>query len=153
MDQNFFQKTPKQALEQLQVTSDGLTSAQAAQRLAQYGPNQLAEGKKKSVLAVFAEQFKDLLVAILIAAALISMFSGNLESTLVIFAVLILNAILGTVQYFKAEKVSGKPESHERPLSQGAAGRPASGIPAIRSSPVTSSSWRPATLWWPTAVC
>lgn len=104
MDQNFFQKTPKQALEQLQVTSDGLTSAQAAQRLAQYGPNQLAEGKKKSVLAVFAEQFKDLLVAILIAAALISMFSGNMESTLVIFAVLIMNAILGTVQYFKAEK-------------------------------------------------
>ena len=104
MDQNFFQKTPKQTLEHLQVTSDGLTSAQAAQRLAQYGHNQLAEGKKKSVLAVFAEQFKDLLVAILIAAALISMFSGNMESTLVIFAVLIMNAILGTVQYFKAEK-------------------------------------------------
>lgn len=104
MDQNFFQKTPKQTLEHLQVTSDGLTSAQATQRLAQYGHNQLAEGKKKSVLAVFAEQFKDLLVAILIAAALISMFSGNMESTLVIFAVLIMNAILGTVQYFKAEK-------------------------------------------------
>ena len=60
MDQNFFQKTPKQTLEHLQVTSDGLTSAQAAQRLAQYGHNQLAEGKKKSVLAVFAEQFKDM---------------------------------------------------------------------------------------------
>ena len=59
MDQNFFQKTPKQTLEHLQVTSDGLTSAQATQRLAQYGHNQLAEGKKKSVLAVFAEQFKD----------------------------------------------------------------------------------------------
>ena len=43
MDQNFFQKTPKQTLEHIQVTSDGLTSAQAAQRLAQYGHNQLAE--------------------------------------------------------------------------------------------------------------
>lgn len=48
MDQNFFQKTPKQTLEHLQVTSDGLTSAQATQRLAQYGHNQLAEGKKRA---------------------------------------------------------------------------------------------------------
>ena len=53
---------------------------------------------------MFAEQFKDLLVIILIVAALISAVSDNLESTIVIFAVLILNAILGTVQYVKAEK-------------------------------------------------
>ena len=104
MEQNYVHLTPQQTLEQLDVTSDGLNSAEASQRLAQYGPNQLAEGKRKSVAAVFFEQFKDLLVVILIAAALISMFSGNMESTLVIFAVLILNAILGTVQYFKAEK-------------------------------------------------
>lgn len=53
---------------------------------------------------VFLEQFKDLLVIILIIAAIISMLSSNIESTIVIFAVLILNAILGTVQHFKAEK-------------------------------------------------
>ena len=53
---------------------------------------------------VFLEQFKDLLVVILIAAAVISMLSGNVESTVVIFAVLILNAVLGTVQHCKAEK-------------------------------------------------
>ena len=104
MEQNFFRLTPQQALQELHAVSGGLTSAEAAQRLAKVGPNQLAEGQKKSALAVFAGQFKDLLVVILIAAALISMFSGNLESTLVIFAVLILNAVLGTVQYFKAEK-------------------------------------------------
>ena len=104
MEQNFFHLTPQQALQELHAASGGLTSAEAAQRLAKVGPNQLAEGQKKSALAVFAGQFKDLLVVILIAAALISMFSGNLESTLVIFAVLILNAVLGTVQYFKAEK-------------------------------------------------
>ena len=104
MEQNFFRLTPQQALQELHAASGGLTSAEAAQRLAKVGPNQLAEGQKKSALAVFAGQFKDLLVVILIAAALISMFSGNLESTLVIFAVLILNAVLGTVQYFKAEK-------------------------------------------------
>ena len=104
MEENFFSRTPQQTLDHLEVTSDGLTDAQAAQRLEQYGPNQLAEGKKKSVAAVFFDQFKDLLVAILIAAALVSMFSGNMESTLVIFAVLLMNAVLGTVQYFKAEK-------------------------------------------------
>ena len=53
---------------------------------------------------MFLEQFKDLLVVILIVAAIISMLSGQGESTIVIFAVLILNAVLGTVQYFKAEK-------------------------------------------------
>ncbi len=104
MQKSYFNLSPKETLEQLGVTSGGLNAQQAAQRLEQYGPNRLAEGEKKSWLAVFAEQFKDLLVAILIVAAIISMFSGNLESTLVIFAVLILNAVLGTVQYFKAEK-------------------------------------------------
>ena len=73
-------------------------------RAEQYGPNKLSEGKKKSTLQVFLEQFKDLLVIILIIAALISAVSENVESTIVIFAVLILNAILGTVQYVKAEK-------------------------------------------------
>ncbi len=104
MEQTFFRLTPQQALERLNAASGGLTSAEAAARLETFGPNQLAEGKKKSPAAVFFGQFKDLLVVILIAAALISMVSGNLESTLVIFAVLILNAVLGTVQYFKAEK-------------------------------------------------
>ena len=56
------------------------------------------------MLQIFLEQFKDLLVIILIIAALISAVSENVESTIVIFAVLILNAILGTVQYLKAEK-------------------------------------------------
>ncbi|MBO5489406.1 MAG: cation-translocating P-type ATPase, partial [Eubacterium sp.] len=60
--------------------------------------------QKKTVFQVFMEQFKDLLVVILIVAAIISMASGNAESTIVIFAVLILNAVLGTVQYLKAEK-------------------------------------------------
>lgn len=68
------------------------------------GENVLEEGKRKSTLQVFLEQFCDLLVVILIIAALISMVSGNVESTVVILAVIILNAILGTVQHAKAEK-------------------------------------------------
>ena len=62
------------------------------------------EGKKKSPFQVFLDQFKDLMVVILIGAAIISMFSGNEESTIVIFAVLVMNAVLGTIQHVKAEK-------------------------------------------------
>lgn len=102
--EQYFSKTPQQALEDLKTTSAGLSGQEASSRIEKFGENKLYEGKKKSVIQVFLEQFKDLLVIILIAAALISAFSGNLESTIVIIAVLILNAILGTVQYFKAEK-------------------------------------------------
>ena len=88
----------------MESREEGLTSQQAQERLERFGPNALREEKKKPVWQVFLEQFKDLLVVILIAAAVISMLSGNVESTIVIFAVLILNAVLGTVQHCKAEK-------------------------------------------------
>ncbi len=101
---NWYQKSAKEALAHFDVTTDGLSSEKAKELLEQNGENKLAEGKKKSVLQVFLSQFADLLVIILIIAAIISMFSGNIESTIVIFAVIILNAILGTVQHVKAEK-------------------------------------------------
>ena len=82
----------------------GLSSAEAAARLEKYGENRLQEGKRKGVLQVFAEQFADLLVVILIAAAVISAMTGGIEGTIVIITVLIMNAILGTVQHFKAQK-------------------------------------------------
>lgn len=104
MANTYFDKTTQQALQQLQASEKGLSKAEAEKRLEQYGANQLAEGKKKSAFVVFLEQFKDLLVFILAVAAIISMISGNVESTIVIFAVLLLNAVLGTVQYLKAEK-------------------------------------------------
>ena len=88
----------------MNVTTDGLSSERAEQLLEKNGKNVLDEAKKNSVLHVFLSQFADLLVIILIVAAIISMFSGNIESTIVIFAVIILNAILGTVQHVKAEK-------------------------------------------------
>ncbi len=102
--ENWYQKSAKEALAHFDVTTDGLSSEKAKELLKQNGENKLAEGKKKTVLQVFLSQFADLLVIILIIAALISMFSGNIESTIVIFAVIILNAILGTVQHVKAEK-------------------------------------------------
>ena len=101
---DWYQKDEQEILKELHVTKEGLTAGQTETLLLEKGENVLMEGKKKSVLAVFAEQFCDLLVVILIAAAVISMFSGNVESTIVIVAVIILNAILGTVQHEKAKK-------------------------------------------------
>ncbi|MCT0164245.1 cation-translocating P-type ATPase [Lactobacillus helveticus] len=104
MLKQYYLQTKAKVLEELKTASGGLSSQQAKGNLAKYGKNALIEGKKKTTLQVFLEQFKDLMVIILIIAAVISAFTGELESTLVIIAVLILNAILGTVQHIKAEK-------------------------------------------------
>lgn len=101
---NWYQVSTEETLQGMKATEAGLTQQEAADRLTEYGENELAEGTKKTVLQIFFEQFADLLVAILIMAAVISAFSGNLESTLVILVVIVLNAVLGTVQYVKAEK-------------------------------------------------
>ena len=104
MAEAYYRKTPQQALEAQKAAPAGLSGEEVRRRTGQYGPNKLSEGKKKSVPQIFFEQFKDLLVVILLIAAVISALSENVESTIVIFAVLVLNAILGTAQYVKAEK-------------------------------------------------
>ncbi len=83
---------------------EGLTDDKVDLKRKEYGENALAEKEQKSILQVFMEQFKDLLVIILIIAAIISALSGNVESTIVILFVIVLNGILGTVQYVKAQK-------------------------------------------------
>ena len=90
--------------EAFHVTTEGLNNDAVKQIRSDKGENVLAEAKKQSVLSVFLHQFCDLLVIILMIAAIISMISGNMESTIVILAVLVMNALLGTVQHVKAEK-------------------------------------------------
>lgn len=81
-----------------------LTNEQAKQNQLKYGWNELIEGKKKSIFQIFGEQFKDFLVIILIIAAITSGFLGDFESSIVIFVVITMNAILGTLQTVKAEQ-------------------------------------------------
>ena len=101
---DFYLISKEEVLEQLNVTMQGHSKEKAQQLLLEKGENVLQEGKRKSTFEVFLSQFADLLVIILIVAAVISMVSGNVESTIVIFAVILMNAILGTVQHKKAEK-------------------------------------------------
>lgn len=100
----FYGKSIPEVLDILKVSSKGLNDSEVEKRQQQYGYNELCEGHKKSIFQIFMEQFKDLLIVILIVAATVSIFTGNFESALVIFAVIILNSILGTVQQVKAEK-------------------------------------------------
>ena len=151
MSAPYFNQSVQEALDRQQASPTGLSAGEVSRRQAQYGPNKLSEGKRKTVFQVFLEQFKDLLVVILIIAAGISALSDNLESTLVIFAVLILNAVLGTVQYVKAEKSLESLKAMSAPTAKVCA--TASGPRSPRRSwcPETSCCWRPAIWWWPTA--
>lgn len=94
----------QELLQKFDVTEQGLDNARVEETRRQTGENILQEEKKKNTLEVFLGQFCDLLVVILIIAAIISMFSGNAESTIVILLVLIMNAVLGTVQHIKAQR-------------------------------------------------
>lgn len=100
----YFSMSYEEVLKEFNVSKSGLEDKQVSSNTEKFGLNQLTEKKKQTVLQVFLSQFKDLLVLILIAAAIISAITGSLESTLVIFAVIILNSILGTIQHFKAEQ-------------------------------------------------
>lgn len=100
----WYQCTGKEVLDDLQVTDAGLTDSQVTERRRTFGENQLIESKRYPAWKVFLKQFQDLLVLILIGAAVISMVTDNMESTVVIFAVITLNAVLGTIQHQKAQK-------------------------------------------------
>ncbi|MCC2211253.1 calcium-translocating P-type ATPase, PMCA-type [Oscillospiraceae bacterium CLA-AA-H232] len=91
-------------LKMLGTDENGLTQNQAKENQKKYGKNELAEGKKKNPFILFLEQYKDFLVIILIIAAIISGVLGDIESAIVIFVVITINAILGTVQHIKAEQ-------------------------------------------------
>lgn len=100
----WYHQTQEELCKELETRSEGLSSETAAKHLEKYGKNAIAEARKKPVWLIFLEQFRDLLVIILIIAALISAFTGDPESFIVIIAVITMNAILGTVQTVKAER-------------------------------------------------
>lgn len=100
----YYREPIQKVLNELEVTQQGLTEFEVQTRRKQFGYNELKEGKRKSAVQIFLEQFTDFLVIILMIAAIISVFLGEVQSSIVILVVVILNAVLGTVQQIKAEK-------------------------------------------------
>ncbi len=113
----WYQCTAEEVLSRLQVTPRGLCGAEVLRRREKHGENHLQEAGKVSVWKVFFSQFQDLLVMILLGAAVISLLTDNGESAAVIFAVITLNAVLGTIQHEKAEKSLKSLQSLSAPMA------------------------------------
>ncbi|HDM43668.1 MAG TPA: HAD family hydrolase, partial [Candidatus Woesearchaeota archaeon] len=100
----YYKKTPKEVLKELGSSKRGLSEAEAKQRLKRYGLNEIKEEERISPLKIFISQFRSFMVGILIIAILISLAIGHILDASVIAAILIINAVLGFVQEYKAEK-------------------------------------------------
>ncbi|HFI0091948.1 TPA: cation-translocating P-type ATPase [Streptococcus suis] len=102
----FYTQSEEQVLSSMGSSLDGLSSDEASKRLADYGRNELDEGEKRTLLAKFLDQFKDLMIIILIAAAILTVItegSHGLTDAIIILAVVILNAAFGVYQEGQAE--------------------------------------------------
>ena len=100
----YHQQKPEDVLEVLNSSIKGLSHDEAQKRLVEYGPNEIKETKKKTLLGMFLDQFKDFMIIILIAAAVISGLLGDIVDTIAIVVIVVLNAVIGFVQEYRAEK-------------------------------------------------
>ncbi|NLG81907.1 MAG: calcium-translocating P-type ATPase, SERCA-type [Bacilli bacterium] len=101
----WYTKSTKEVLEELRVNPEtGLTEAEAERRLQEYGENKLKEKPKKSILTLLLSQLNDYLIYVLLAATLITLIIGEYADAIIIFLVVILNAVIGVIQEYKAEK-------------------------------------------------
>ena len=112
---NYYQLSSEEVKQEINGKQEPLTSAEVKAHQEKFGPNELVEGKKKTTFQIFLEQYKDFLVIILIAAAIVSGFLGDAESAIVILIVITINAILGTVQTVKAEQSLASPKKLSGP--------------------------------------
>ena len=115
---NYYQLSQNEVRREVNGKEEALTSSEVQQNQEQYGLNELVEGKKKSTIQIFLEQFKDFLVIILIVAAVVSGILGDAESAIVILIVITINAILGTVQTVKAEQSLNSLKELSAPLAK-----------------------------------
>jgi Ca2+-transporting ATPase len=101
----FSNMTVEEALKTLDTSRNGLTAAETEKRLGKYGKNELTVKLRMPAWLMFLKQFKEVLVLVLIAAGLISFFVGSYRDGIVMFIIVIINAIIGFVQQYKAEKI------------------------------------------------
>jgi Ca2+-transporting ATPase len=101
---SWHQLDPAEATEKLQSSDSGLSSEEALRRYEQYGPNELVEKERKSLWMMFFDQFKDFMILVLMAAAIVAGVIGEPADSIAIAVIVILNAVLGFVQEYRAEK-------------------------------------------------
>jgi Ca2+-transporting ATPase len=101
---NYYQLDVETTLSELETTANGLTSEQAQKRLQQNGPNVIPSKKTQSIWLLFFRQFTDFMIVVLLIAALVSGVIGELVDSLAILVILLLNAVVGTVQEFRAQR-------------------------------------------------
>jgi len=117
MSNNWHQQDIETTLSRLGTTRNGLTEILAKERLTAYGPNEMEEKEKKSAFVMFLAQFKDLMILILLAAAIIAGIVGDLADTLVIMAIVVANAIIGFIQEYRAEKAMAALKAMTAPIA------------------------------------
>src|SRR5690625_3118977 len=116
----FHIQNTEELLKEFQTSRQGLSTEEAEKRLIDYGKNQLEEEQKKTLMQKFFAQFKDFMILVLITAAIVSGILGDLPDAIIIFIVVLLNAVIGVVQENKAEeaiaalKEMSAPETHDR---------------------------------------
>jgi Ca2+-transporting ATPase len=101
---HWYQKDINDVADALGSSLEGLSSEEARQRIEKYGPNELKEIKKKTLFKMFLDQFRDFMIIVLICAAVISGIIGELTDTIAIIVIVLLNAVIGFVQEYRAEK-------------------------------------------------
>ncbi len=104
MAENYYASTPKEVLKQLNSSEKGLTEKEAKKRIEEYGYNELIKEKRASALKIFLDQFKNALILLLVFAGILSLALGERIESIAIFVIILLNAILGFVQEYRAER-------------------------------------------------
>ena len=103
-DKHWHTESVEATLRALDAVPLGLTFAEAEARLARHGPNALPEGRRRSPLRMLADQFADFMILVLVAAAAVSGIVGEPSDTIAIFVIVLLNAVIGFVQEWRAER-------------------------------------------------
>ncbi len=101
---NWHLKNIDDVIQEVQSSKKGLSTGEAIARLEAYGPNEIISGKKRPVWLMFVNQFRDFMILVLIAAAIVSGFLSDVTDTIAIIAIVVLNAVIGFVQEYRAEK-------------------------------------------------
>lgn len=104
MDNQYHLEEPEALYPHFGSRPDGLDTREAAQKLDEFGPNELKVKKKKTPVMMFLDQFRDFMILVLIAAATVAGIAGELTDTLIIIAIILANAVIGFIQEYRAEK-------------------------------------------------